>query len=137
MTIIARIRSELQEGLRKALTELLALWFLFLDKRVPRHTRALVLLPFLYVLSPIDLIPDRWAIVGQVDDLLIVRLSYALLKRIVAPGVLEENRERAKRFFLEEGQRRYKVLLVLLAVWIVVLAFFGLYFFKKAHRHLR
>ena len=64
-----------------------------------------------------------------------MRLSYALLKWIINPALLAENRERANQFFFEGEQRRYKVVLVVLMVWMAVLAFFGIYLLKKAHRH--
>jgi len=44
-------------------------WKLLLDRRVPFWMKALLALPLIYVLSPIDLIPDFIIGLGQLDDL--------------------------------------------------------------------
>lgn len=44
----------------------------------------------LYVVSPIQLIPNFIPIIGQLDDMLVISLSIKLLKRSVPPDVLEE-----------------------------------------------
>jgi uncharacterized membrane protein YkvA (DUF1232 family) len=44
----------------------------------------------LYVVSPIQLIPNFIPIIGQLDDVLVISLSIKLLKRSVPPRVLEE-----------------------------------------------
>ena len=47
-------------------------WRLLWDRRVSVWPKALLLLSVLYVLSPIDIIPDVIPFVGEVDDLLVV-----------------------------------------------------------------
>ena len=77
-----------KEGIRKILTECLALLFLLTDRRVRWHAKIAVILTLGYIASPIDLIPDGLLFFGQIDDLIIVRAAYALLKRFVDPAVL-------------------------------------------------
>ncbi|MEA1961095.1 MAG: YkvA family protein [Bacillota bacterium] len=50
------------------------------DKRVPAKEKAILAAAAVYVLTPIDLIPDFIPFVGQVDDLLMVVL---VLKRFI------------------------------------------------------
>jgi uncharacterized membrane protein YkvA (DUF1232 family) len=52
--------------------ELFALWQAFLAPGTPLHLKALMLLVPLYLLSPIDLIPDFIPLAGWLDDLVIV-----------------------------------------------------------------
>ncbi len=52
--------------------ELALLWRAFLSPETPLHLRALMLIVPLYLLSPLDLIPDIIPVLGWVDDLLIV-----------------------------------------------------------------
>ena len=44
------------------------------DSRVPTAEKALVLGAIVYVISPIDLIPDMLPFIGQIDDLYVVAL---------------------------------------------------------------
>jgi uncharacterized membrane protein YkvA (DUF1232 family) len=52
--------------------ELVALWRAFIAAETPLHLKALMLLVPLYLLSPIDLIPDFIPFAGWLDDLVIV-----------------------------------------------------------------
>lgn len=54
--------------------ELVLLWRAFLAPETPLHLKALMLLVPAYLLSPIDLIPDIFPIVGWLDDLVVVPL---------------------------------------------------------------
>lgn len=52
--------------------ELGALWRAFMTPGIPLHLKALMLLVPLYLVSPIDLIPDFIPIAGWLDDLVVV-----------------------------------------------------------------
>ncbi|HMQ03087.1 MAG TPA: YkvA family protein [Pyrinomonadaceae bacterium] len=45
------------------------------DARVPSAEKALFLAAIIYVISPIDLIPDFFPFIGQVDDIYVVALT--------------------------------------------------------------
>jgi len=47
---------------------------LFKDRRVPAAEKALLVGAIIYVISPLDLIPDFFPFIGQVDDLYVVAL---------------------------------------------------------------
>lgn len=65
--------------------ELVALWRAFLAPGTPLHLKALMLLVPLYLISPIDLIPDFIPLAGWLDDVVIVPLLvnwiFGLLQR--------------------------------------------------------
>jgi uncharacterized membrane protein YkvA (DUF1232 family) len=69
--------------------ELVALWRAFLAPGTPAHLKALMLLVPLYLLSPIDLIPDFIPLAGWLDDLVIVPMLvswiFGMLARVQQP----------------------------------------------------
>jgi uncharacterized membrane protein YkvA (DUF1232 family) len=58
--------------------------------KVPWYAKLVCGCAVLYVVSPVQLIPNFIPIVGQLDDFLVIGLSVRLLKRSVPPTVLEE-----------------------------------------------
>ena len=71
-------------------------WRLCRDPRVaPKLKTAVPLLTLLYVLSPVDLLPDVFLGLGQVDDIGVIGLALLVLTRLVprlAPShVVEEH----------------------------------------------
>src|SRR5215207_6226249 len=53
------------------------------DPRVPRRARVAILLAGLWVLSPIDLLPEFLPVIGPLDDVLVVALALRYAARSV------------------------------------------------------
>lgn len=70
--------------------ELLTLWRAFLAPDTPLHLKALMLLVPAYLLSPIDIIPDIFPVLGWLDDLVIVPMLVSWIT-----SLLPENRQQA------------------------------------------
>jgi len=124
-----------KEGIKKILTECMVLLFVLFDRRVPWYAKIVVLMPLGYIASPLDLIPDGLLFFGQIDDLIVVRYSYLLLKKLVAPDVLEDCRIRAETFLSQKGKNRMKFAIALSAIWIFFLTFLVIYIIKKIRRY--
>jgi uncharacterized membrane protein YkvA (DUF1232 family) len=58
--------------------------------QVPWHAKAVAGCAFLYVVSPIQIIPNFIPIIGQMDDVLVVTLGIKYLRRYVPQSVLDE-----------------------------------------------
>jgi uncharacterized membrane protein YkvA (DUF1232 family) len=58
--------------------------------QVPWHAKAVAGCAVLYVVSPIQIIPNFIPIVGQMDDVLVVTLGIKYLRRYVPQSVLHE-----------------------------------------------
>jgi uncharacterized membrane protein YkvA (DUF1232 family) len=72
-------------------------WNLLGDERVPLLTRGLILVPALYIASPIDLLPDVIPLFGRLDDGLVFGLVNNLMIKFGVPGwVLEEQLNRVE-----------------------------------------
>ena len=66
--------------------------------QVPWHAKAVAGCAFLYVVSPIQIIPNFVPIIGQMDDVLVVTLAIKYLRRYVPQSVLEECESHARIF---------------------------------------
>jgi len=60
------------------------------DPRVPRRAKVVVALAGLWVLSPIDLIPEFLPVIGPLDDVIVVALALRYAARRVPRQVLVE-----------------------------------------------
>jgi uncharacterized membrane protein YkvA (DUF1232 family) len=60
------------------------------DERVPMERKALVAAALGYIVSPIDLIPDRVPILGVMDDIIVVVLAFEFFMDGVPDEVLQE-----------------------------------------------
>jgi uncharacterized membrane protein YkvA (DUF1232 family) len=58
------------------------------DPAVPRSARVAVLIAGLWVLSPIDLLPEFLPVIGPLDDVVVVALALRYAARRVPPEVL-------------------------------------------------
>ncbi len=60
------------------------------DRRVPRRAKLAVAFAGLWVLSPIDLIPEFLPVIGPLDDVVVVTLALRYAARCAPREVLEE-----------------------------------------------
>jgi uncharacterized membrane protein YkvA (DUF1232 family) len=60
------------------------------DPRVPRRAKIVVAFAGLWVLSPIDLIPEFLPVIGPLDDVVVVALALRYAARQVPRAALEE-----------------------------------------------
>ena len=60
------------------------------DPRVPRRAKFVVAFAGLWVLSPIDLIPEFLPVIGPLDDVIVVALAFRYAARQVPRDVLLE-----------------------------------------------
>jgi len=65
-------------------------WRLFRDRRVPILTKALLALTLVYVVSPLDVIPDVIPGIGEIDDVVVVLSGLWLFIRLCPPEVVRE-----------------------------------------------
>jgi uncharacterized membrane protein YkvA (DUF1232 family) len=60
------------------------------DPRVPRRARLVILFAALWVMSPIDLVPEFLPVIGPLDDVVVVALALRYATRRVPVEVLRE-----------------------------------------------
>lgn len=86
--------------LRNLLTSVRLSWRLLRDPQVPLRFKALALIPVLYIVSPVDLLPDLVPVLGQIDDIAVALLAVEFFVGLCPPAVVAHHREA-----LASGQR--------------------------------
>jgi uncharacterized membrane protein YkvA (DUF1232 family) len=66
-------------------------WELFWDPRVPWPPKLIPPATILYLLSPIDIIPDLTLGLGQLDDVAVLLLGFKLFIELSPPGLVREH----------------------------------------------
>jgi len=69
------------------------IWRLMTNRRVPTWIKLIPPLAILYVLSPIDLMPDPLLGVGQLDDLAVLLISFKVFVELCPPGLVQRIRD--------------------------------------------
>ena len=68
---------------------------LFIDRRVPIYLKLILILAVIYVISPLDFVPD-WIlpVVGYVDDVVILIAALRYFLKNCPPDIVQEHVER-------------------------------------------
>jgi uncharacterized membrane protein YkvA (DUF1232 family) len=90
---------KLKTSIKRVFKEFRIIRRAFVHPQVPWHAKAVAGCAFLYVVSPIEIIPNFIPIIGQMDDVLVVTLGIKYLRRYVPQSVLDE-RERAHAYLV-------------------------------------
>ena len=65
-------------------------WLLLKDARVPNLTKLILPGALLYLISPVDFVPDVLLGFGQLDDFGVILLGMALFVKLCPPHIVEE-----------------------------------------------
>ena len=91
--------------------EIIVLWYACRNPATPLHLKMAALLLGLYVLSPVDMMPDWFAILGWADDVTLLALGIPALLRLVPGHALQQAHLAADRLLsrvspLRSGSRQ-------------------------------
>jgi uncharacterized membrane protein YkvA (DUF1232 family) len=96
-------------------------WRLSRDPAVPRRARLLLLALFVYLASPLDIIPDFIPVIGLLDDLLVAGIAVWWFLKICPPAVAVAQIERLEATPLGTAGRLLPWLLAALFAGLVAL----------------
>ena len=69
------------------------IWKLLTDSRVPFWIRIALPLALIYVISPIDILPDFIPIMGRVDDIIAIVAGIMILLKLVPKKVVNQHKK--------------------------------------------
>lgn len=91
----------------------------FSDSHTPAVSRVLICAAFIYLFSPVDLIPDFIPIAGWIDDLVVVPAIILFVTKHLPPLVLIKARKKAIKY-----KRLFLLFALLFASGIIFLLFY-------------
>lgn len=101
------------------------LFFAIFNRKTPSKVRTGMILAVLYLLSPIDLVPDTLPAIGMIDDAVLVPMAVMILTNMLPESVKQESATRAWKY-----QRFMPVIMggigLVIIAWILLM-FYGLY----------
>ena len=87
------------------------------DPRVPWYAKTLALAVVAYALSPIDLIPDFFPVIGYIDDVVLLPLGIWLSIRLIPPALMLEFRAAVQERRLPASRRAAAMII---CIWILL-----------------
>jgi uncharacterized membrane protein YkvA (DUF1232 family) len=96
--------------------EILILYYGLRDRRTSVMAKIPAVLSIIYLLSPIDFIPDFIPFFGYIDDIVVVPLLLNLAIKLLPPDVREESIVKASR-----NQNKFRFFMVLIILVILAL----------------
>src|SRR4030095_4062681 len=106
------------------------LYYAFRDKRTSGLAKLPAVLSLIYLLNPLDLIPEFIPFLGYMDDLVIVPLLLSLSIRLLPADVKEESILKANT-----GHKKFKLLIfasiLFIIAWMVGIFFLVRYIINK------
>ena len=103
--------------LRALRRDIAVLLFAMLRRDTPRAVKYLFPLTLLYLVSPIDIVPETSPLLGAVDDMVILPAATELLVRMLPAHARAEAEERVTRY----GTLVLVAASIVLILWLVLL----------------
>jgi uncharacterized membrane protein YkvA (DUF1232 family) len=110
----------IRERARRLRLDAVALGLAVRHPRTPWYAKLVVAGLVAYVLTPVDLVPDVFPVLGLVDDAIFIPVALAVAMRFVPAPVFDDCRGRAEQILSGARVRRLTRLAALL-VWSAVL----------------
>ncbi len=107
------------------------MWFAFWDRCVRWYVKLILLFAIAYVVSPYDLINDTVPFWGQLDDIVVFRISYLISRKIIDPVILDDCREQAAKYLDADMANKLRFVAALILVWSFALFLFAKYLVRK------
>jgi uncharacterized membrane protein YkvA (DUF1232 family) len=107
-----------RKGKISFMQEIFVLYFGITDPRTPFHAKLIAWAALVYLISPIDLIPDFIPVAGYLDDLVIVPLLLHAAYAVLPLEVKESGRTKARK----HTTRLYIALIIALIILLAMMA---------------
>lgn len=97
----------------------IALYYAFINKSTPWYAKFIIVISLLYLVSPIDIIPDFIPVAGYLDDIVVVPLLFTFAARLVPRNIMRSSHLKAEEHIYIAKRNLLKTIL-LVVLWIFV-----------------
>lgn len=111
--------------------DILAVWMGLRDPRVPWYAKITGLAAILYLVSPVDLIPDVIPVIGWLDDFAMLPLAGYVASQLIPFQLMKDLRERADAKLMRWGPKAAYVALAVVALWIALAVLAGFFLWRS------
>ncbi len=112
---------ELKSKAKSLKSQVLTVYFVSKDKRLPFYIKIVAVFCVAYALSPIDLIPDFIPVLGVLDDLIIIPLCLAFIIKLTPPEIMEDAKSMAEASSLKPVN--YLAGALIIGIWFAIVLF--------------
>jgi uncharacterized membrane protein YkvA (DUF1232 family) len=106
--------------------QILTLYFGLTDSQAPWIAKITAIISLLYLISPVDLIPDTIPLAGWIDDLIVVPVLLGLSAKLLPYSIRQRARVRARR-----GSARINFFLFIIGIILVLILILLILALKK------
>ena len=110
----------LKEKAKALKHQIVALYLAQQHPKTPWYAKAFTIFLFLFVFSPIDLVPDFIPVLGLLDDLILVPLGIYIAIKLIPTEILEECREQAKTTTFKTKPKNWLGAIIIICIWIFI-----------------
>lgn len=104
--------------MHRMLRDTVAMFSAVRDPAVPWTAKAVSLASLVYLILPVDVIPDFIPAIGMLDDLAAIPLACYIGSKMVPPGIMSRLRDQAEFKLVRWGPILRNGLVAFLAIWI-------------------
>jgi len=131
MVVIKKSLNTLRSWAKRLKSDIYTLYIAMRDARTPVYVRWFAIIVVAYALSPIDLIPDFIPVLGLLDDLILLPIGIALVKKLVPTDVMAYSQHRAEALMRTGLPASRNAAMVIVTIWALVLTTAILWFINR------
>lgn len=99
------------------LTSAYTLYLILKHPHTPWQNKIFIIMTIIYFLSPLDLLPDLYPLLGQIDDALVALFGTQFTFKMVPAHIMTDCREKAKI-----GLKKFTIIFIsLILLWLIVI----------------
>lgn len=124
----------LRTRLRNFFTKALAVYMGLRDPSVPRLAKIIGVASLLYLVFPMDFIPDVIPVVGWLDDMAILPIAVHIMGKIIPLQLMRRLEEDAERTIMRWGPRVFYYGVGFIVLWILLMGVGGWHVWQELRR---
>lgn len=111
----------LKERTTKLKRDVLAVFLALKDKQTPTYAKILAFATVAYALSPIDFIPDFIAILGYLDDVILLPAMIALTIKLIPKEVWRRCKIDSENMWKDGKPKKWYYAIPIVVAWLIII----------------